>query len=65
MLQEVQEKTAKALNESPVNKEVKLSEEETKNLTYGPVVDNAKVIDFKFVNSAMDQWVNNWNRIMN
>ena len=62
---EVQEKTAKALNESPVNKEVKLSEEETKNLTYGPVVDNAKVIDFKFVNSVMDQWVNNWNRIMN
>lgn len=62
---EVQEKTAKALNESPVNKEVKLSGEETKNLTYGPVVDNAKVIDFKFVNSVMDQWVNNWNRIMN
>ena len=62
---EVQEKTAKALNESPVNKEVKLNGEETKNLTYGPVVDNAKVIDFKFVNSVMDQWVNNWNRIMN
>lgn len=62
---EVQERTAKALSESPVNTEVELTEEETTNLTYGSVVDNAKTIDFKFVNTLMDEWVNTWNRIMN
>lgn len=62
---EVQQRTAKALNESPVNKEVQLTDEEAKNLTYGSVIDNAKTIDFKFVNSVMDQWVDSWNKIMN
>ncbi|MEF9990860.1 MAG: ABC transporter substrate-binding protein [Romboutsia sp.] len=62
---EVQERTAKALNESPVNSDVKLSEEDSKNLTYGPVLENAKVIDFKFVNTLMNDWINTWNRIMN
>jgi len=62
---EVQERTSKALSESPVNTEVKLNEEEAKNLTYGSVLDNAKTIDFKFVNSLMGDWINTWNRIMN
>lgn len=63
--EEVQERTAKALSESPVNTDVELTEEEATNLTYGSVVDNAKIIDFKFVNTLMDEWVNTWNRIMN
>ena len=63
--EEVQERTAKALSESPINTQVELSEEEASNLTYGSVVDNAKTIDFKFVNSVVDEWVNTWNRIMN
>lgn len=63
--EEVQQRTAKALNESPVNTGVKLTEEEAANLTYGSVVDNAKTIDFKFVNTVMDEWINTWNRIMN
>lgn len=63
--EEVQERTAKALSESPVNTQVELSDEEASNLTYGSVVDNAKTIDFKFVNTVMDEWVNTWNRIMN
>lgn len=62
---EVQERTAKALSEAPVNTEVKLNEEDAKNLTYGKVLENGKVIDFKFVNSIMGEWVNTWNRIMN
>lgn len=62
---EVQERTAKALNESPVNTQVELTEEESANLTYGSVVDNARTIDFKFVNSIMTNWVDTWNRIMN
>lgn len=63
--EEVQERTAKALSESPVNTKVELSDEEASNLTYGSVVDNAKTIDFKFVNTVIDEWVNTWNRIMN
>lgn len=62
---EVQTRTAKALNESPVNTEVQLTEEEAKSLTYGKVLDNAKTIDFKFINSLMTEWVDTWNRIMN
>ena len=62
---EVQERAAKALSESPVSKNVTLTEEESKSLTYGSVVDNAKTTNFKFVNTVMDEWVNTWNRIMN
>ncbi|MGX4601169.1 ABC transporter substrate-binding protein [Faecalimicrobium sp. JNUCC 81] len=62
---EVQERAAKALSEAPVNGEVKLNEEDAKNLTYGKVLENAKVIDFKFVNTLMNEWINTWNRIMN
>lgn len=62
---EVQERAAKALSESPVNTEVKLNEEDAKKLTYGKVLENAKVIDFKFVNTLMNDWINTWNRIMN
>lgn len=62
---EVQERAAKALSEAPVNTEVKLNEEDAKNLTYGDIVEKAKTIDFKFVNPLMNEWINNWNRIMN
>lgn len=62
---EVQARNAKALSESPVNAEVELTEEESKNLTYGKVVENSKVIDYTVVNRLMDEWVNTWNRIMN
>ncbi len=62
---EVQERAAKALSEAPVNTEVKLSEEDAKKLAYGEVVEKAKTIDFKFVNPLMNEWINNWNRIMN
>ena len=62
---EVQERAAKTLKDAPVNEEVQLNEEEAKGLTYGEVVNNAKVIDLKFVNSVMNDWVNTWNRIMN
>ena len=62
---EVQERTAKGLAESPVNDEVKLSTEESKNLTYGEVVNNGKLIDYSVVNPLMDSWIDTWNRIMN
>lgn len=62
---EVQERAAKNLKDSPVNTKVELNEEEANNLTYGDIVEKGKVIDFKFVNSVMSNWVDTWNRIMN
>lgn len=62
---EVGTRTAKALSESPVNVEVELTEEEATNLTYGKIIDNAKVLDFKYINSQMNTWIDTWNRIMN
>lgn len=62
---EVETRTAKALSESPVNVEVELTEEEATNLTYGKIIDNAKVLDFEYINSQMNTWIDTWNRIMN
>ncbi|MEG0133116.1 MAG: ABC transporter substrate-binding protein [Clostridium sp.] len=62
---ETQTRTAKGYQEAPTNAEVKLTEEEAKNLTYGPMVDNAHTIDFKVVNPLMTEWIDKWNRLMN
>lgn len=62
---ETQERASKTLKDAPINKKVVLTEEEATNLSYGEVVDNAKVIDYSFVNSKMTEWIDNWNRIIN
>ena len=62
---EVQERAAKALNDAPINTDVKLNEEDAKNLAYGDIVKNAKTIDYKVVNPLMNDWKNKWNRGMN
>ena len=62
---EVQERAAKALNDAPINTDVKLNEEDAKNLAYGDIVKNAKTIDYKVVNPLMNDWINKWNRVMN
>lgn len=62
---EVQTRTAKALGESPSNVEVKLTEEESKDLTYGESLEKANVIDNTFVNTVKNTWIEKWNRILN
>lgn len=62
---EVQERAAKTLNDAPINTDVKLSEEDAKNLAYGDIVKDAKTIDYKVVNPLMNDWINKWNRVMN
>lgn len=62
---EVQTKNAKTLDESPVNVEVELTEEEAANLTYGEKIENANVVDYKFVNTVKAEWIDKWNRILN
>ena len=63
--EEVQTRTAKALGESPVNVDVKLTAEESKNLTYGDTIEKSNTLDYKFVNPLMKDWIDKWNRILN
>ncbi|WNC14728.1 ABC transporter substrate-binding protein [Brevibacillus brevis] len=60
---EVQEKTAKAKVDSPVNKEVKLTDEEAKGVTYGEeTINKLRKLDMKFVNEHSKAWIDRWNR---
>lgn len=60
---EVQEKVAKAKITSPTNKEVKLTDEEAKGLTYGAdVINKLRKLDVKFVNDNLKKWTDRWNR---
>lgn len=62
---EVQTKNAKTLDESPINVEVELTEEESAELTYGEKIQNSNVVDYKFVNTVKADWIDKWNRILN
>lgn len=62
---EVQDRTSKSLSESPINTQVELSEEDAAKLTYGENVDKGNTIDYTFVNTVMNEWINTWNRILN
>lgn len=60
---EVQEKSAKAKVDSPVNTEVVLNEEEAKGVTYGAdVVSKLRKLDMKFVNDNIKAWTDRWNK---
>lgn len=63
--QELQSVTSISLNEGPTNSKVKLTDEQAAQLTYGVVAENAKVIDYSFVNPLMESWTDQWNRILN
>ncbi|MDO5026498.1 MAG: ABC transporter substrate-binding protein [Tissierellia bacterium] len=63
--QEVQERTAKSLNEGPTNADVKLDEETALNKTYGDVINRTKVLDHNMINKNLSDWVEKFNAIMN
>lgn len=62
---ELQTKTTKALNEAPTNNQVEVEEANAISMTYGPVAENAKVLDYSFVNPILSDWIDQWNRIIN
>ncbi|GGF88912.1 spermidine/putrescine ABC transporter substrate-binding protein [Paenibacillus albidus] len=60
---EVQEKSAKAKVDSPVNTEVVLTEDEAKGVTYGAdVIGKLRKLDMSFVNQHISEWTDRWNR---
>ena len=62
---DTQLRTAKALNEAPVNTKVVLTPELALNKTVGEVAAKAKMVDFSVVNPLMPEWVDKFNRLMN
>lgn len=62
---QLQKKTAGLLNEAPTNSLVELTAEKAANLTYGAVAQNAKSVDYTFVNPILEDWIDQWNRIVN
>ncbi|WP_411344135.1 ABC transporter substrate-binding protein [Paenibacillus sp. WLX1005] len=60
---DVQEASAKAKVDSPVNTQVVLTDEEAQGLTYGAdVIESLRKLDMKFVNDNMPTWTDRWNR---
>jgi putative spermidine/putrescine transport system substrate-binding protein len=62
---EVQSKTVFSINEAPTNADVTLTEEQSKNITYGEVAQRARAVDYTVVNPLMDRWIDAWNRTLN
>lgn len=54
-----------AMGESPTNKNVELTPDQAQNLTYGDVASNGAVLDFNLINPLMENWIDQWNRLMN
>ncbi|MDD9269265.1 ABC transporter substrate-binding protein [Paenibacillus sp. GCM10023248] len=60
---EVQEKSAKAKVDSPVNTTLQLSAEDAQGITYGAdVVSGLHKLDMKFVNQHLKSWIDRWNK---
>jgi len=60
---EVQEKIAKAKVDSPVNKNLNLTEEEAKGITYGEeTIKSLRKLDMKTVTENSKAWIDRWNR---
>ncbi|CQR52832.1 ABC transporter substrate-binding protein [Paenibacillus riograndensis] len=60
---EVQEKSAKAKVDSPVNTEVVLTDEEAVGVTYGAdVISKLRKLDMSFVNQHITEWTDRFNR---
>jgi putative spermidine/putrescine transport system substrate-binding protein len=61
---ETETRTAKVLNEAPVNSKVELTPEVAANKTVGEVAAKAKMVDFTVINPLMADWVDRFNRLM-
>jgi putative spermidine/putrescine transport system substrate-binding protein len=62
---ECQSKTVISVNEAPTNSTVTLTPEQSRYITYGPVAQRAKAVDFTVVNPLLSTWVDTWTRTVN
>lgn len=56
---------ATEIPDAPINTNVELPEEVSKNMTYGEDINNSNIMDFQVINALMDKWVDQWNRTLN
>jgi putative spermidine/putrescine transport system substrate-binding protein len=62
---DVESKTATTVGDSPINVDVKLSDKDAANLTYGDSANKAKALDYSFINKQLTSWIDKWNRLYN
>ncbi|MDF2883276.1 MAG: hypothetical protein K0R54_3833 [Clostridiaceae bacterium] len=62
---EVESKTASTVGDSPINVDVKLSEKDAANLTYGDNANKSNTLDYKTINKHLKSWIDQWNRLFN
>lgn len=62
---EVESQTAATVGDSPINVDVKLSDKDAANLTYGDSAKKAVSIDYSVVNKQLSTWIDQWNRLFN
>lgn len=61
---ETQER-ALGIPDAPVNTNVEVPSEQAETMTYGEDLDNGQVMDFEYINSMLDEWIDRWNRTLN
>ncbi|KNF08790.1 spermidine/putrescine-binding periplasmic protein [Gottschalkia purinilytica] len=64
--EEVQKAQALDELESPINKKVKLNEEQAKGVIYGEeAIKSLKTVDLKYINKSMKRWTERWDKEIN
>jgi putative spermidine/putrescine transport system substrate-binding protein len=61
---DVQKTMANKMNYGPVNRMVILSDDTSKTMAYGDVIDNGKLLNLTYVTFNRDSWIQKWNEIM-
>ncbi len=60
-----EQRTAKAVNDTPVNTLAVIDPELAKNMTVGDVAKRAKMVDFTYIRPLLAGWIDRFNKLMN
>jgi putative spermidine/putrescine transport system substrate-binding protein len=58
-------RTAKAVNDTPVNTATKIPADISKYMTVGAVAARAKMVDFTYIRPLLTSWIDRYNKLMN
>ncbi len=65
MMAETEERTAVAVNDTPVNTKAKIDPALAANMTVGDIAKRAKMVDFNYIRPLLSGWVERFNKLMN
>ena len=60
-----EERTAKAVNDTPINTTAKIPADISKNMTVGAIAARAKMVDFNYIRPLLPAWIDRYNKLMN